>query len=115
MNTNKSALSMLSAISAAIGASLCCAGPLVLLLLGVSGSWISTLTVFAPYQPFFILITVLLLSYAGWSVYQKEEVCEADSRCAQPKTMRRRKALFWITTAIVAVLITSQYWLVRLV
>ena len=36
----------------AVLASTCCLGPFVLLLLGVSGAWISHLTALAPYQPF---------------------------------------------------------------
>ncbi len=37
----------------AVLASTCCLGPFILLLLGVSGAWISYFTALAPYQPFF--------------------------------------------------------------
>jgi len=40
---------------AAILASTCCLGPLVLITLGVSGAWISNLTLLEPYQPLFIV------------------------------------------------------------
>ena len=46
-----SQLSILGGLAAAIGASACCAGPLVLLLWGISGSWISHLTLLDPYRP----------------------------------------------------------------
>ncbi|VCX09976.1 hypothetical protein BANRA_05706 [Klebsiella pneumoniae] len=39
---------------AAILASACCLGPLVLIALGFSGAWIGNLTVLEPYRPFFI-------------------------------------------------------------
>lgn len=38
MAKNDTSLPLVGGIAAAIGAGLCCAGPLVLLLLGVSGS-----------------------------------------------------------------------------
>lgn len=38
---------------AAILASTCCLGPLVLIALGFSGAWIGNLTVLEPYRPFF--------------------------------------------------------------
>ncbi len=45
--------SMVAAVAAAIGASLCCIGPLVLLALGIRGTWISYLTALEPYHPIF--------------------------------------------------------------
>ena len=44
---------------AAILASTCCLGPLVLLMLGVSGAWIANLTALEPFRPYFIGATVL--------------------------------------------------------
>ena len=55
--------SMIAAVLAAMGASLCCIGPLVLLALGISGAWISYLTALEPYRPIFIGVTLLFL---GW-------------------------------------------------
>jgi mercuric ion transport protein len=46
---------------AAILASTCCLGPLVLITLGVSGAWISNLTLLEPYQPLFIGAAVVAL------------------------------------------------------
>ena len=39
---------------AAILASTCCLGPLVLVALGFSGAWIGNLTLLEPYRPLFI-------------------------------------------------------------
>lgn len=41
------------ALMAAIGASVCCVAPLVLLSLGIGGAWVSTLTAMEPVRPFF--------------------------------------------------------------
>lgn len=46
---------------AAILASTCCLGPLVLITLGVSGAWIGNLTLLEPYRPIFIGAAVVAL------------------------------------------------------
>ena len=46
---------------AAILASTCCLGPLALITLGVSGAWISNLTLLEPYRPIFIGAAVVAL------------------------------------------------------
>jgi mercuric ion transport protein len=56
--------SMLAGVAAGIGASVCCVGPLVLLALGISGTWIGVLTALEPYRPFFIGLTLLFLGLA---------------------------------------------------
>ena len=47
---------------AALLASTCCLGPLVLIMLGFSGAWISKLTVLEPYQTIFIGAALVLLA-----------------------------------------------------
>ena len=50
---------------AAILASACCLGPLVLVALGFSGAWIGNLTALEPYRPVFIggALVALFLAY----------------------------------------------------
>jgi len=63
--TSKTSMaSMFTAVAATIGASLCCIAPLVLLSLGIGGTWISSLTALTPYRPYFIGITLLFLFLA---------------------------------------------------
>ncbi len=50
---------------AAILASTCCLGPLVLVALGLSGAWIGNLTLLEPYRPFFIAGALVALFFAG--------------------------------------------------
>jgi mercuric ion transport protein len=114
MNQNESNLSMVGGIIAAIGAGVCCVGPLVLLLLGISGSWISNLAALEPYRPLFILVVVMLLGYAGWKIYRPIEECEPDRACAIRTTRHRRKVTFWLTTVSAIILITSNYWILWL-
>lgn len=106
-----SRLPMIGGVLAAIGGSICCVGPFVLLLLGVSGSWISNLMVFQRYQPLFILFVLGLLVWAGLKVYQPIESCEPGSVCAVPQTRTRRQVTFWLVSALAITLVTSAYWL----
>lgn len=99
---------------AAVGASLCCAGPFVLLLLGVSGSWISTLTAFEPLRLYFIAIVAMLYVWAGWQVHRPIERCPEGSVCAIPTNRRRYQVFFWLSTVVALLLIFSPYWLARL-
>ena len=55
MNTKQTL--WVSALAAA-GASLCCAGPLVLVGLGISGAWIATLTQLEPLRPLLLVATL---------------------------------------------------------
>jgi mercuric ion transport protein len=58
---------------AAILASACCLGPLVLIALGFSGAWIGNLTVLEPYRPIFIgAALVALFSPGGASTARRK-------------------------------------------
>jgi mercuric ion transport protein len=69
----------------ALAASSCCILPLVLFSLGVSGAWIGNFTQLAPYQPYFLAVTIGCLAYGYWLVYRSAKVACADGdACARP-------------------------------
>jgi len=111
MSKNESNLLLFSGIAAAIGAGLCCAGPFLLLMLGISGAWIGNLTLLEPYRPLFIVAVLALFTLAGWKVYRPIKFCEPGSACAVPQVRKRRQLIFWITALLAMVLITSNYWI----
>ena len=47
---------MIAGVFTGIGASLCCVAPLLLISLGFGGAWLSTLTLFEPLRPIFIVL-----------------------------------------------------------
>jgi len=114
MSTKESNLPLISGVIAAIGAGICCAGPLVLLFLGVSGSWIGNLTLFEPYRPIFIGAVVVAFAFAGWKVHRPIEKCEPGSVCAVPETRKRRQIIFWLSAIFSLILVTSNYWIILL-
>lgn len=88
---------------AAILASTCCLGPLVLITLGVSGAWISNLTLLEPYRPVFVGAAVVALFFAWKRIWRPVAACEPGQVCAVPQVNRSYKALFWIVVALVVV------------
>jgi len=101
---------LVAGILAALGASACCLGPVVLLALGVSGAWISTLIALEPYRPFFIGLTLLFLAFAFHRLYLAPQVCTPESACANPRRLSRRRLAFWIVTVLVLVLIAVPWF-----
>lgn len=88
--------SLLASVAAAVGASVCCVGPLVLLAFGISGSWIGNLTAMEPYRPIFIGLTLVFLGLAFRHLYLVPQVCAPGTPCADPNTVKRQRLIFWI-------------------
>jgi mercuric ion transport protein len=88
--------SLIAGLLAAIGASVCCVGPLVLLALGISGSWVGSLTAMEPYRPIFIGLTLLFLGLAFRKLYLVPQVCAPGMPCADPRTIQRQRLMFWV-------------------
>ena len=94
---------------AAILASTCCLGPLVLVALGFSGAWIGNLTVLEPYRPIFIGAALVALFFAGRRVFRPAAACKPGEVCAIPQVRRTYKVLFWIVAALVLVALAFPY------
>ena len=94
---------------AAILASTCCLGPLVLVALGLSGAWIGNLTLLEPYRPLFIAGSLVALFFAGRGIFRPAHACEPGEACAVPRTRRVYKILFWMVSALVLVALVYPY------
>jgi len=94
---------------AAILASTCCLGPLVLITLGFSGAWIGNLTVLEPYRPFFIGAALVALFFAWQRIYRSEAECKLGEICALPQTRRIYRIAFWVVVLLVLVALIFPY------
>jgi mercuric ion transport protein len=101
--------SLIAGTLAALGASVCCVGPLVLLSLGLGGTWIGSLTAMAPYRPFFIALTLLFLGLAFRALYLVPQACEPGQPCADDEILSRRRVIFWVVTIPVLGLLTFPW------
>jgi mercuric ion transport protein len=91
---------------AAVGASLCCVGPLVLLTLGIGGAWVAQLTALEPMRPWLMAATLVFLGLAFRRLYLQPQVCEPGAACADPIVLKRQRLIFWIVAvALVALLL----------
>jgi mercuric ion transport protein len=94
---------------AAILASTCCLGPLVLVGLGVSGVWIGNLTVLEPYRPIFIGAALVALFFAWRSIFRPVEACKPGEVCAIPQVRRTYKLIFGVVVVLVLIALGFPY------
>ena len=94
---------------AAILASTCCLGPLVLIALGFSGAWIGNLTVLEPYRPLFIGAALIALFFAYRRIFRPQQVCKPGEACAIPQVRTSYKLLFWLVAALALVALGFPY------
>jgi mercuric ion transport protein len=94
---------------AAILASTCCLGPLVLVALGLSGAWIGNLTRLEPYRPFFIASALVALFFAGRRIFRPAKRCEPGEVCAVPRTRRIYRILFVTASVLVLIALVFPY------
>lgn len=96
MNVNKT---LLASALAAVGASLCCVAPLGLVMLGIGGAWVATLTKLEPIRPLFVLLALGLMVIAWHKLYRTTaEVCESGKPCADPRVRQRQRLIFWLVS-----------------
>lgn len=88
---------------AAILASTCCLGPLILITLGFSGAWIGNLTMFEPYRPVFIAVALIALFLAWRRIWRPAAACEQGQVCAVPRVNRSYRILFGVVVALVLI------------
>lgn len=96
--------SVLAGAAAAIGASACCAGPLVLVVLGIGGAWGSRMVALEAYQPYFLTAAVAFFAFALYRLYHKPEACAPGEACAVAAVRQRQRIIFWVVTFIAAAL-----------
>lgn len=94
---------------AAILASTCCLGPLVLVALGFSGAWISNLTALEPYRPLFISTALVAMFFAWRRIFRPVQECKPGEVCAIPRVRTTYKLIFWIVAMLVIVALGFPY------
>lgn len=102
--------SLVAGVLAAIGASVCCVGPLALLALGIGGAWIANLTAFEPYRPLFIGLTLLFLGVAFRKLYSVPQACAPGTPCADPQIPKRQRLIFWLVALLLLGLLAVPWF-----
>jgi len=94
---------------AAILASACCLGPLVLIMLGFSGAWIGNLTALEPYRPIFLGAAVVAMFFAYRRIFKPAQDCTQGEICAIPHVRRTYKIVFWAVVVVLLVAFAFPY------
>jgi mercuric ion transport protein len=89
---------LFAGVLAGIGASVCCVAPLVLLSLGLGGTWLSYLTAFEPVRPVFLVLALFFVGLAFRKLYLSPQACEPGKPCAREQTLSRQRVIFWMVT-----------------
>ncbi len=100
----------IGAVLAAIGASACCVGPLLLLSLGIGGAWMSTLTSMEAVRPFFMILTLLFIWGGFMKLYLNTDDCEEGVVCASNQVIHRQRQIFWIGSIAILLLLAFPWY-----
>jgi mercuric ion transport protein len=84
--------------------------PLFLFTMGVSGPWIGNLVQLAPYQPYFIVITIACLSCGYWLVYRSSRR-ECTEACGGQDGNRFVKRALVLATVLVMAAIGFNFFI----
>ncbi|MHB8253297.1 MAG: mercuric transporter MerT family protein [Acidiferrobacter sp.] len=90
--------------------SLCCIGPLLLVVAGIGGAWVADITVLDPIRPELTVVTLVLLGVAHFRNRRRR-----SARCDCPKSRDRSALWLWLGTALVLISLTAPYWLPALI
>lgn len=95
--------------AAAVVASACCLGPLVLVTLGITGAWIGNLTALEPYRPWFIAAALLALIFAYRAIFRQADECAPSEVCASSRGKVASKTIFYVVCALVGIAMVFPY------
>ena len=97
---------LVASVLAALGATACCAGPLVLLFLAIGGGWASHLIALEPYSPYLTALTALCLGIVFNNLYVRRRTCTRTEACSDDHVLRNQRILFWLVSLPVILLLT---------
>lgn len=110
-NSSKSGTgSLVAGGIAALIASVCCLGPLVLLALGIGGAWVANLTALDPYRPIFVGAALVFLALAFRKLYLVPAACAPGQACAVQVSRKRQRLMFWLVAIPVLALLTFPWY-----
>jgi mercuric ion transport protein len=104
---------MAASIATALGASVCCIGPIVAVMFGMTS--LAALAKYEPLRPIFGAATFVLLTVAFYATYKRpvEAACEPGSVCETtgPDRMQTINRIFvWLATIVAIVVFTFPTW-----
>ena len=103
-------MSLAGGFLAAIGATACCFGPLLLVTIGFGGAWAARLQALTPLQPVFMGLMLAFMALAFHRLYIRPRRCAPGEVCELPQVLRRQRVTFWMVAAVIAAMIAFPYF-----
>jgi mercuric ion transport protein len=100
-----------ASVVTALGASLCCIGPIVAVTFGMSS--LAALAKYEPLRPIFGVVTAVLLAVAFYATYKRPAACEPGSVCetnGPDRIQKINRMALWIGTAVALAVFTFPTW-----
>ncbi|OFZ95287.1 MAG: hypothetical protein A2Z64_11515 [Betaproteobacteria bacterium RIFCSPLOWO2_02_67_12] len=95
----------------ALGASVCCVLPLVLVSIGIGGVWVAQLRELERFYYVFVGLALAAFGFAFYRLYLRPApACAPDTVCASPVTRRRQRIAFWTTLIGAKALVLSPFY-----
>ncbi len=88
-------------------ASLCCIGPIVFAVLGLSG--VGIFIGLETYRPYLIILTIIFLGLSFYLTYRKREVVCEDGSCIIQRGSKWSKISLWIITLFAVIFMVFPY------
>lgn len=101
-------ITAVGSVLAAIVASLCCIGPVVVALIGVGS--IGAFTAFEAFRPYLIGLTTIFLGFAFYLTYRKREVMCEDGSCKIESAGKWNKISVWLATVVAVLALAFPYF-----
>lgn len=98
----KTPWTLASGLLAAVGATACCFGPLLLVTIGFGGAWAARMKALEAFQPAFVVLTVGFIGFAFHRLYVQPRRCAPGEACELPRVLARQRVAFWVVVAMVA-------------
>ncbi len=105
--TRKNVVTIIGAVLAGFGASLCCIVPVAVAVLGVGSAAIGAQL--EPLRPYLLVLTFGLLGIAFFREYRSEP-CESGKECSVPGGRTHQRVILWIVAAITLAITTFPYY-----
>ena len=75
------------------------------------GAWISNLTAFDTWRPWFSAATLVCLGLAFWNLYGPSSRCKTEGECVDPKLLRRHRQWLWLVSILIVLLLLFPYYI----
>jgi mercuric ion transport protein len=106
---NKESLATGGGIAASFLIGSCCIVPTLFLVFGASVGSLGVLSALEPFQPIFIVVGFVALSYAGLRIFRESPDPECDSKSCDPKSRNRRRLRRIFPVAVLFFVVAISY------